>query len=161
MKSRVFTTSLFLMILTMIVSHSVTAQTSTGIVITKLNLKSTLENLGYETVDLGSDTYQIKLVQGASVPISVVLSADGSRIWLITNLGDKVLSNLNSERLIKMLQSNRNIGTSFFAINSNRLEMLSVVENRNMTPVILRKAIELQTRNVANTVALWDEGKVN
>jgi len=161
MKSRVLTAVFFLMISTAIVNAPALAQSSSSALITKANLKQSLENLGYETVDLGSDTYQIKLVQGASVPISVALSSDGSRIWLITNLGKKVLSNLSSERLIKMLQSNRNIGTSFFALTTDRLEMLSVLENRSITPVLLRKAIELQASNVSNTVALWDDEGAN
>jgi len=157
MKNRVLAAVVFLLLLVVMTSLPVAGQSSSDKVITKLNLRVSLENLGYETIDLGSDTYQIKLVPGASVPISVALSPDGSRIWLVTNLGNKVLTDLPHDRLIKILQSNRNIGTSFFALTTNRLEMLSDIENREITPVILRKAIELQAKNVANTVALWDD----
>jgi hypothetical protein len=160
MKSTVLKAVFFVMILTAVIDVPAVAQSAVSAIITKANLKQSLENLGYETIDLGADTYQIKLVQSASVPISVALSPDGSRIWLITNLGNKELSNLSSERLIKILQSNRNIGTSFFALSTNRLEMLSFLENRSMTPVLLRKAIELQARNVSDTMELWDDGTI-
>lgn len=157
MKISRLTTVFLLMILVETGNNPLAAQPAAGITLTKSNLKATLENLGFETKDLGADSYQITLTQGATVPISVSLSQDGSRIWLITFFGEKVLSNYTSDKLIKFLQSNRNMGVSFFALNGNKLQMLHPIENRNITPVILRKEIESQTRNVSSTILLWND----
>jgi hypothetical protein len=155
MKVKTLPAALVLIILIMVSQKNVAGQSSSGTTITKFNLKPTLENMGFETKDLGADSYQITVNQGTIVPMSVSLSKDESRIWLITFFGDKVLANLSSDKLIKLLQSNWSTGVSFFVLNGNKLEMLHPVENRNVTPVLLRKEIESQARSVANTESLW------
>ncbi len=155
MKIKTLPAAIALIMLITIGPKNLAGQSTSGITITKFNLKSTLENMGFETKDLGADSYQITLNQGTIVPMSVSLSKDESRIWLITFFGDRVLANLSSEKLIKLLQSNWSTGVSFFVLNGNKLEMLHPVENRNVTPVLLRKEIESQARSVANTESLW------
>jgi len=113
--------------------------------------------MGFETKDLGSDSYQITIYQGTIVPISVSLSSDESRIWLNTFFGERILANFTSDKLIKLLQSNWSTGVSFFVLNGNKLEMIRPIENRNVTPVLLRKEIESQARSVSNTTSLWND----
>jgi hypothetical protein len=157
MKVKTLPAALALFVLITVGPKNLAGQSSSGTAITKSNLKSTLENMGFETKDLGADTYQITINQGSVVPMSVSLSTDESRIWLITFFGDRVLANLASDKLVKLLQSNFNTGVSFFALNGNKLEMLHPIENRNITPVLLRKEIESQARSVGNTTALWND----
>jgi hypothetical protein len=140
-----------------VIPNRLMSQSSSGAALTKLNLKTTLENMGFETKDLGASTYQITLNQGTVIPMSVSLSTDESRIWLITFFTDKALTSYSADKLIKLLQSNWSTGVSFFVLNGNKLEMLHPVENRNITPILLRKEIESHARSVTNTETLWSE----
>lgn len=157
MKIKTLLTVVVSIVLVVIAPEGLAAQSSAGTTLTKLNLKATLENMGFEAKDLGADTYEITLNQGTIVPISVSLSTDATRIWLVTLVGKKELSSYSSEKLIKLLQSNWNTGVSFFVLNQNKLQMIRPVENRNVTPVLLRKEIEGQARSVSTTESLWAE----
>ena len=122
MKIKTLSAVLVLIISMTVAPKSSIGQSTSGATITKFNLKSTLENMGFETKDLGSDSYQITINQGTIVPMSVSLSTDESRIWLNTFFGDRVLANFTSDKLIKLLQSNWSTGVSFFVLNGNKLE---------------------------------------
>jgi hypothetical protein len=137
--------------------HLYAQSAASGVVITKLTIKPTLENMGFETKDLGNNIYEIVLNQGTVIPMTVSLSTDESRIWLTSFFGDKDLARYSNDKLIKLLQSNWETGVSFFALDSNKLKMTRPVENRNVTPILLRKEIESQGRNVGNTQLLWSD----
>jgi hypothetical protein len=156
MRTRTLTAVFLLIILIIICPNRLDAQSATsGLVITKLNIKPTLENMGFETKDLGNNIYEIVTNQGTVVPMTVSLSTDESRIWLTSFFGDKDLAGYTADKLVKLLQSNWATGVSFFALDGNKLKMTRPVENRNVTPVLLRKEIESQARSVNNTQSLW------
>jgi hypothetical protein len=157
MRIRTLAAAFILIILIAAAPNRLAAQSSSGTALTKLNLKTTLENMGFETKDLGANTYQITLNQGTIIPMSVSLSTDESGIWLITFFADKVLANYSADKLIKLLQSNWSTGVSFFVLNGNKLEMLHPIENRNITTILLRKEIESHARTVTSTEPLWNE----
>ncbi len=162
MKTNPFLAVLLLLALVTVTPSNVFSQTTSsqaGIVVTNGNLRNFLENMGFEVNDLGNNNFEIFTNLGYKVYMTVALSTDESRIWLTTFFGEKVLSNYTADKLIKMLQSNWNTGVSFFALDGTKLKMTRPVENRNVTPVLLRKEIENQARNVQNTESMWNDKK--
>jgi hypothetical protein len=157
MKSRTILAALLM--LALITAIPTRGHSQNGITVTNSNLKTTLENMGFEAKELSANNYEISVNLSYKVYMAVALSPDESRIWLTTFFYDKSLSTYSSEKLIKLLQSNWTTGVSFFALDSTKLKMTRPIENRNVTPVLLRKEIENHARNVESTEALWNDKK--
>jgi hypothetical protein len=131
----------------------------TGVVLTKSSLRPMLENMGYEVNELSPNNYEVSVTITYKVYMAVAFSPDESRIWLTTFFYDKNPASYTNDKLIKLLQANWTTGASVFALDGTKLKMTRPVENRNLTPVILRKEIESQARSVESTEAIWEEKK--
>jgi hypothetical protein len=131
----------------------------TGVVVTKSTLRPMLENMGYEVNELSPNNYEVYVTITYKVYMAVAFSPDESRIWLTTFFYDKNPATYTNDKLVKLLQANWTTGASVFALDGTKLKMTRPVENRNLTPLLLKKEIESQARSVESTEAVWQDKK--
>jgi hypothetical protein len=120
-------------------------------------LKAMVSGLGYETNDLKSDASKGKFEftlskDGLNVPIAAEITSSTNYIWLTSRLGTS-RPDLNFEELLK---SNASIQPCQFFISSKNALMIAIaIDNRAVTPVVLRRNIELLSNAVVSTKSLW------
>lgn len=134
-------------------------QTSSVQSLTDAGLKTLLDGLGYETQALNKG-FLITFKQDTwSLYVQLVLSADGTKLGLNANLG-KVddLSAVPAKKWLELLVANGKIDPSTFYVNEESKELFlhRVVDNRGITPAILRVQIENFCNNIMDNADTWD-----
>lgn len=122
-------------------------------------LNAMINGLGYETRDIGmgkgKEKYEFKVeATGMTIPIAAELSPSKNYIWLTVKLS------LNSDKLDhnELLKRNTSIQPSFFYIvNGNTLMLGHPIDNRLVSPTILRRVIDKIIKDVVDTRSLWDK----
>jgi len=126
--------------------------------LTDAALKQMLLDMGYEPKGL-SKGFLIAPKRGTwTINIQLVLSKDQSKIGLNANLG-KVPNpeTIPAASWLKLLVDNGNIDPSsfYFDKDQKKLYLHRVMDNRAVTPAVLRSQIENFSENVRDTNADW------
>jgi hypothetical protein len=125
-------------------------------------LKGLVEGLGYELRPLneqaGKEKWEFKVSQGGlDIPIGIELSASKNYIWLTVLVSPNVqVSSQKTELLWELLKENASIQPSqFYVSNKDSLMVAIAVENRAVTPAVMKRVIDKLSSDVASTKDLW------
>lgn len=133
------------------------AQDTKLLVLDAASLQSTLTGLGYEpkvlNQEVGKEKFELAVMTEAlKIPIAAEISSSTNYIWLTTNLGLN-RTDLNFEELLK---SNSSIQPcQFYITKKGNLMMGVALDNRGVSPAVLRRNIDMISKNVGETKALW------
>jgi hypothetical protein len=125
------------------------------------DLKAMVRNLGHEVKDLntepGKEKVEFKMASGGyDVWIAAEVSASKRFIWLSAFLGEAAKIPGLDSRAANMLRENFKIQPCHFYITEKgNLMMAIALDNRNMTPTVLKYRIEKLAADVATTAELW------
>jgi len=137
---------------------AVAQSTSSGDTITKEGLKSYLENMGYGVKDLNDGHYELFIDRKSdNIYITVELSGSLQKIWLTSYYGELTeREKTDASFLLTLAEKNADLQpTHFFVTKSGRLKIGRPIDNRAMTPVIMRKEIDRLIEDVSGTKDLW------
>ena len=118
------------------------------------SLKQMLSAMGYTLTDLTAEKFEFTLkTSELEIPIAAEVSSSKNFIWLTVFLG-KNKPTLNYEELLKQ---NFIIQPCFFYITGKENFMMGVaMENRGLTPAVVRRIVEKLSRDVQSTRPVWD-----
>jgi hypothetical protein len=122
-------------------------------------LREMLVGMGYEVTDIvkdaGKEKYSVKFTREAlDIPVGYEISPSNSYVWLTVNLGNAPTE--SASKNFALLKQNAKIQPSFFYVTeSGRLMMALAVENRGITPQVLRTRSETIADNVGKTKDVW------
>ncbi len=122
-------------------------------------LKEMLVQMGYTVKDIatevGKEKYQVDInTSSFNVPVGYELSPSKNYVWLTANLGKAKdsTSTINAA----MLKQNGIIQPCQLYVTSKGILMMGLaVENRGLTPAIMRRHTDKLTGDVSSTSALW------
>jgi len=123
-------------------------------------LKSILEQLGYEVKDLdttaGKEKYSITAAQGGlNIPIAFEISANDTYIWLTVFLTADAPDGTMATNLLK---KNADIQPSQFYITASGKLMMGVpIENHEVTNAVIRQKTTDILDHVVNTKDIWQK----
>ncbi len=126
----------------------------------KLNsegLKKMAEGLGFElktiNAEVGKEKYEIPVKSATlNIPVGAEVSASTNYIWLTVNLG----ANSGTKKHEEMLKSNGSIQPCFFYLSSKgALMMAEPIDNRGVTPAILKRCLDKLVADVDKTATIW------
>lgn len=126
----------------------------------KLNaesLKKMAEGLGFElktlNTEAGKEKYEIPVKTATlNIPVGAEISSSTNYIWLTVNLGP----NSSAKKHEEMLKSNGVIQPCFFYVSSKgALLMAEPIDNRGITPAILKRCLDKLVADVDKTTAIW------
>ena len=122
-------------------------------------LRGMLTGLGYEVKEPGASTFEVPISNaGLNIPTRVFLAKSKSKIWLSVALMTKDgVDKLTQEDLRKLLEKNVEVGPCHFMIEGGWLKMKMAIDNRNITPVILRAELEYLANRVADAKPVWQK----
>lgn len=122
-------------------------------------LKTMLTNLGHELKQVNADpgkekwTFDVK-VPGFNVPVGAELSPSKQYVWLTVNLGALT----EKQDLKELLRLNGRIQpTQAYLSAKDSLMMAFAIENRSVTPVMLKSKIEKLTGDVEKSAPIWNK----
>lgn len=139
-------------------SQPATAQTP-GQTLDDASLKTMLDGLGYDAKALSKGFLITYKEDTWTFYIQAVLSPDGTKLGLNANLGEvDDLSTVSAAKWLGMLEANGNIDPSTFYVDadSRKLYLHRVIDNRGITPAILRVQFENFANNIADNADVWD-----
>jgi hypothetical protein len=125
--------------------------------LTPATLKSMVEGLGFEVKTLnaeeGKEKYELPMKSAnLSIPVALEISASTNYIWLTVNLGP----NAPTKKHEDLLKSNGAIQPTFFYITSKGALMAAeALDNRGITPAILKRCLEKLVADVDKTSTIW------
>jgi hypothetical protein len=126
--------------------------------LTDASLKTALDDMGYEKKKL-SNGYLLVIKQDAWVlNIQVLLSPDGRKVGLNSNLGRVADPNtVSAARWMDLLAANGDIDPSafYFDREQQRLYLHRNFDNRAVTAAVLRREIEGFASSISKTEDLW------
>jgi hypothetical protein len=139
-------------------------QAATEGVLTEESLRTMLINLGYTPEESkstnGTTLFYIKATRGdMSYNPYICLSPSKTKIWAQTSLGDFDAN--DGARALKMLELNFKIGPSHFVHipGDKTVYMFSPMDNRGVTPKILKDQIDQLLNNCESTKEVWSVTK--
>lgn len=125
--------------------------------LTAESLKKMAEGLGFELKTLNTETgkekYEIPVKTATlNIPVGAEISSSTNYIWLTVNLGP----NSSAKKHEEMLKSNGSIQPCFFYVSSKgALLMAEPIDNRGITPAILKRCLDKLVADVDKTTAIW------
>ncbi len=145
----------------------VTVPTTDNGVLTAQSLKVMLSNLGYEVREektADSLIYWITVIRGSvTYNIDMNISPNGEKIWAMVPLADVPANvELPSARLLKLLELNQTmVGPSHFVFVpvTKQIYLNRALENRGVTPKLLRELIDRVTSYCDTTREFWEVSK--
>jgi S1-C subfamily serine protease len=128
-------------------------------------LRSILSNMGYAVKAVpsagGASLFAIIIEQQDwRLPVYLSRSGDGGRIWITMTLCSLAsLDEIPRERQLEMLAANQNTGPVHFsyAASLKELRLNNIVENRSVTPAILREEIDRLIATAVRTASTWEK----
>ena len=129
--------------------------------IDRKQLRDMLVQMGYEVNDIvkdaGKEKFSVTFVRdGLNIPVGYEISPSNSYIWLTVNLGEAPTE--ASTKNYALLKQNAKIQPTFFYItDSGRMMAALPVENRGVTPAVLRARSESIGENVGKTKDVWQK----
>jgi hypothetical protein len=128
------------------------------------DLPSMLQNMGYEPEKLSEGVWRVVIEQdGWTFYIRMWLSTDNrQKLWMTTGFGDiKDWDGVPAEVLKKLMISNDAIGPAHFYIAKSgevwRLNMGKALDNRGISPAVLRRELDKFLSTIKTTADLWDQ----
>lgn len=121
-------------------------------------LKALIDGLGYPTKNLseekGKEKYEFQIKTGGfNVPIAGEISASKNYIWFTVFLGEPPK---DAGRHTALLKENQRVQPNFFYITEKGSLMLAVaVDNRGVTPAIVRRVTDKLSTDVGKTSSIW------
>lgn len=122
-------------------------------------LKTMVTNLGYTPKDLGEGTLEIALTTThLNIPTRMFLSKSKLKLWLSVTLALKDgVAKFTRDDLQKILETNVDIGPAHFMIEGGSLKVKLPIDNRGLTPAVLRKELDYLSARVDETRAVWQK----
>jgi len=122
-------------------------------------LKNMLSGLGYEVKEPGTGTYEVPMTaSGLNIPTRVFLSKSKSKLWLSVALMTKdAVDKLTRDDLQKILEANVDIGPCHFMIEGGWLKMKMALDNRDITPAVMRLELDYIAARVGESKAVWQK----
>ncbi len=122
-------------------------------------LKATLSKLGYEVKEPGAKTYEIALAAaGLKIPTRVFLAKSRTKLWFSVALMQKAgVDKLTRDDLARILAANTDVGPCHFMIDGGWLKMKMALDNRGLTPAILRTELDYLAARVGESKAVWQK----
>lgn len=138
-----------------------------GVTLTPETLKTTLEAMGYETKDLGAKSYQVTIQHGGNTYyLKLSLSGSGQKLWICSYFGEIAdIGKVPGHVLARLLAVPATEGPMHFYLRdtaqAQKKQLLAglPVDNRALTPSILRKQIENFCQGLDRTQGAWDMSK--
>lgn len=134
--------------------------------LTDASLEAMLKNLGHTPTATKSESgkrtyYRLDLSEDSfTFVVDLSLDPEGARLWFSAPLvkvpeRDRVAL----DRLWKLLESNDDILPASFSYDASRQRFYLnlTVDNRDITPAVLRKELSTFTRTIEKTYPLWKE----
>jgi len=121
------------------------------------NLKTMSEGLGIEVkqivTDPGKEKYTLSMkTSKLNIPVGAEISPSTSYVWLTVNLGD----NSSAKKHEELLKQNGIVQPTFFYITaSGRLMAAHPIDNRAVTPAVLRRCLDKIVADVDKTSGVW------
>jgi hypothetical protein len=141
----------------------VTPAPAPAAVLTTATLPQILTNLGYEPKDLHDGSWYVTVERsGFLLPVRVVLSSNGAKLWFSAKLGSVDPDRL-SVRVYRGLLS-RDTGTARFYIcdceecekhEEKELFLSQPMPNRSMSPTQVRQELDSFCENAVRLEGLW------
>ncbi len=123
-------------------------------------LREMVVGLGYEVKDLsveaGKEKIQIDVkTEAFNIPLGVEISPSKSYVWLTASLG----KDSPERKYRELLMENGKIQPSQFYLTSSNFLMIALpIENRLLTPTIIRNRIDKLAKDVSSRAATWQVG---
>lgn len=127
--------------------------------LTAESLKTMSEGLGIEVkvlnAEVGKEKYTLSMkTTSLNIPVGAEISPSGNYIWLTVNLGN----NSSTKKHEELLKQNGVIQPAFFYITSSgRLMMAHPIDNRSISPVVLKRCLDKIVADVDKTNAIWKD----
>lgn len=122
---------------------------------TPAGVRNLVARTGYNFEDLGNGTYQLPFNEGGTkYTVSVYLSESGRKLWYKVALVDA--SRISSARMQKMIERQADIGPAAFIVHNGLLSLVMPVDNRALTPEIVKDGFSRILEQVTATRDLWD-----
>lgn len=127
--------------------------------LTVAEVKAMVQNMGYETKVIDEKTGKFEFVivkDGTDYPIASEVSASKRYVWLTIFFGEfEKLSNFE-QRAVKLLKKNFAVQPCQFYVTEKGSLMLGVaIDNRNVTPAILRRLVDKIVADASGAKDLW------
>jgi hypothetical protein len=120
-------------------------------------LKTMLAGLGHEVKETAPGIYDISITAaGLKIPTRAFLSKSKTKLWLsVALLKKEGVDKLTQDDLRKVLEKNVDVGPCHFMIEGGMLKMKMALDNRGLTPVLLRSEIDYLAARVGDSKATW------
>lgn len=125
-----------------------------------LELKGMVENMGYTTKLLneekGKEKFEFSITRpDFNVPVGAEVAPSKNYVWFTVFLGTPPKS---IDRHTELLRKNNAIQPSFFYITDKGNLMMAVpVDNRGITPAIVKRVTDKLADDVSKTASVWQE----
>jgi hypothetical protein len=122
-------------------------------------LKNMLTGMGYTVKELnttaGKEKYEVMIkATGFNVPVAYEISSSGNFVWLTASLGKpKDETSIANATLLK--QNGKIQLCQFYITEKGKLMIGLAVENRGLTPVIMRRHTDKIASDVSSTSTYW------
>lgn len=130
-------------------------------VLTKESLLEMLTNLGYEPTVEGNnkDVYRVKISRASfRSNFTITLSGDAAELWFVCyvlHLGHP--EDAPAPALLKLFEDQLNMRSAFnYDPSSKWLFLFCAIDNRDISPAILRKSVDAFDRSVETTYPHWN-----
>ncbi|NJN14415.1 MAG: hypothetical protein HC813_01890 [Planctomycetes bacterium] len=124
-------------------------------------IRTTVEGLGYETKELDPGVrYEIPVERsGITVYVTFVLSSNQQYLWFSSFLGDAPKADeQGAPKLLALLkQTAKTQPGHFYVTESDQLRYGYAIESRDLTPVRMRKTIDIVAEDVVAARPIWGD----
>jgi hypothetical protein len=127
------------------------------------DLPRLLENMGFEPETVDEGVYKVTIEQDSwTFYLRFSLSTDNrTRLWMTSSFGEiKEIDKVPPAPFIKLLETNDGIGPAHFYITTSgeakRLNVAKALDNRGITPAVLRREIDSFLGIIKSSVSQWD-----
>lgn len=120
-------------------------------------LKTMISNLGYTVKEIGTEVGKEKAqidikTEAFNIPMGAEISPSRNYVWMTVNLG----SNPSADQSKALLRQNASIQPSFFYLTKeDRLMLALPIDNRSITPDVMKRVIDKIAKDVASTSKDW------
>lgn len=122
-------------------------------------LKTMLTNLGYEVKEPGTNTFEVSMsTAGLNIPTRAFISKSKTKLWLSVALMQKEgVAKLTRDDLQTILEKNVDVGPCHFMIENGWLKLKMALDNRGITPAVLRSELDYLAARVGDSKSVWQK----
>ncbi len=124
-------------------------------------LKKTIEGMGFTVKALneekGKEKYEFTIKRSDfDIPVAAEISSSKNYVWFTVFLGE---ASKEAEKHGPLLKENFKIQPNFFYITEKGNLMMGIaVDNRGITPAIVKRITDKLSNDVADSAKLWQSG---